>query len=208
MVAALRTRFEHGLVPDHEVAGRIVLAPKKRLAARLGSALGDFSIVLRAAHTGRHGPSATALGELGAAKKIAASAVTYHHGLAALLALVVRELHRLLLARHGAGVVTVLWVFLARHEGAEEAPLGQEFAPALGTALGLQLGQIVRLANERSYVDMPQRLLERGPEIAQHATPFQGPVLDFIEFPFHLRREADVEDIGELLDHHLFHAFA
>src|SRR4051812_19262346 len=52
------------------------------------------------------------------------------------------------------------------------------------------------------------RFRERPIEITEHLAPVHVAFLDFVEVGLHVRREFDVEDVGEALDHHLLDLLA
>src|SRR5262249_35713360 len=111
-VRALRTRFGDGLLPDLEVALRIVRAPVEGLAAALLRAdLNDVAAALRARDTERHGLRVLAFRIAGAGQEFPVAAGPDAHRLAALVALVVRELR---LFRLLAVLVQVLRVLAGR----------------------------------------------------------------------------------------------
>src|SRR3954468_22449829 len=112
--------------------------------------------------------------------------------------------HRLrALALERARVLAVLRMVLTGEEGTEEPAPRLELSTAIGAAQLRDLGEVVRRRDESWRVDLVERLLKGFVELAQDALPLQLSALDLVQLLLHLRREAHVEDVRELLDHDL-----
>src|SRR5258708_20826 len=107
-----------------------------------------------------------------------------------------------LFALERARVLARLRVMLAGEERPEEAAAGLQSTAAVGTPLVGNSREIVRLGDEVGELHVLERLVERLPEVAEHALPAEVTILDLVELQLHLGGESDVEDVGELLHHH------
>src|SRR5262245_50155728 len=99
-------------------------------------------------------------------------------------------------------------MILAREERSEESTPRLELSTTIRAAQRRDAREIVRGRNERRCVDLAEALRERRVEVLENFLPAERAVFDLVELLFHLRREAHVEDVGELLDHHLLDRFA
>src|SRR5687768_13139072 len=93
-------------------------------------------------------------------------------------------------------------MILAGEKRPEETAARNELATARRTLFGRERGQIVRLADQRLDVGSLYRYSERPVKVAEHLPPVHLAFLDLVEVGLHVRRELDVEDIGEALHHH------
>src|SRR5206468_7797298 len=117
----------------------------------------------------------------------------------------VRHLRLRLLTLERPRVLAGLRVVLAGEERSEESAARLELAAAVGAPLVDDRAEIVRLGDERAELHVLERLVERLPEILQDDAPPELPFLDLVQLQLHPGGEVDVEDVGELLDHHLLH---
>src|SRR6185436_16980669 len=190
-----------------EAARRIVGAAEVR-AAPLRALLGQLSpaALLRARDADGDLLDVLALGISRAADEPAVLALLEDHRLAALVADDAGLLGLRLGALPQVPRVLAVGVALARQEPAEAAPLLEELPLAAGGA-GL-VGGLALL--EILHVDAG--LLEVGGEglieLPDRVDPLPVAFLDLVEGLLHLRREGDLEDVGERLEEEVDHRLA
>ena len=133
-----------------------------------------------------------------------------HHQLAADRARMLRQHRRLALALDRPRVLARLRMILARDERPEEAALGAaSLPPHCGHRSFSSAERSCASRMSASDVDVVERLLRtarRSP--SARCCQARSPSSTLSSSLFHLRREAHVEDVGELLHHHLLHALA
>src|SRR5688572_15842683 len=207
-VAALRALLRYWLVPADEVAIGVVRAAVNRLPSLLGATLGNLAAVLRADDSGGHRPCAAALRKPAAPEKEPRPSMPLQHGRPTFVAGVLGRLCGLPIPLEGTRELARLRVILAGDERSEESALRHQASTAVRTLLGGEPGQVVRFRDEALDLHRVERLLERAIEVGENAPPRERSLLDLVELPFHLRREPDVEDVRELLDHHALDALA
>src|SRR5580765_5832379 len=108
-MGAHRARLGNGLLPDLEIALRVIRAPVEGLStALLRADLDDVAAALGARHAQRYRLGVLALRVAGARQELAVTTVADRHRLTALVALVVRELRNLGLLAFFVEVLGVL----------------------------------------------------------------------------------------------------
>src|SRR4029077_21189411 len=184
-------------VPRRVIALRVAQAAEE-VAPLPGAALRQVAhTALGALHAQRHGPGVLARGELGAGEELAVAPRLDHHRRAALLAdLVGGPVWHFVAPQRPGEAALVRGAGAGGERGEPPAPHHQT-AAARRALLLVQAGQVVHVVDQLLDVHRVERLRALPPEVAQHLLPREIPFFHLVELVFHLRREPDLEHIGE-----------
>jgi hypothetical protein len=94
---------------------------------------------------------------------------------------------------------------LAGEERPEEAAARLELAAAVGAALVDDGAEVVRSAMSAPNCTFLSDLSNGSQKSLRTARQPSSPLFDLVQLHLHAGGEVDVEDLGELLDHHLLH---